>query len=99
MITRDQLFRDQNKYFALRTLSQCRHNFVLIYFLVKKYVYCLQNMPDKRQLVTSNICFGSKIAGLLDHSYKKCPLASSIKTMKLLLTRSSFIFLQNLKLN
>ena len=61
---RDQLFRNQDKYFALRILSRSRHNFVLIYFFVNKYVYRLHNMPDKRRLVTSNICFGSEIAGL-----------------------------------
>ena len=31
-------------------------------------------MPDKRRLVTSKVCFGSKKAGLLDHSYNKCAL-------------------------
>ena len=35
---RDQLFRNQNKYFALRILSRSRHNFVLIYFFVNKYL-------------------------------------------------------------
>ena len=34
MIPRNQLFRNQNKYFALQILSQSRHNFVLIYFFV-----------------------------------------------------------------
>ena len=68
---RDQLFWNQNKYFALRILSQSTHNFVFIYFFVNKYVFCLHYMPDKRRLVTSSICFGSKIAGLLDHSYNK----------------------------
>ena len=66
MIPRDQLFQNQNKYFALRILSQSRHNFVLIYFFVNKYGYCLHNIPDKRRLVTSTICFGSEIAGLLE---------------------------------
>ena len=32
---RDQLFRFQNKYFALRILCRSRHNFVLIYFSLK----------------------------------------------------------------
>ena len=31
-------------------------------------------MPDKRQLVTSKVFFGSEIAGLLDHSYNKYAL-------------------------
>ena len=35
---RDQLFRFQNKYFVLRILSRSRHNFVLIYFFVNKYL-------------------------------------------------------------
>ena len=44
------------------------------YFFVNKYVYCLHNMPDKRRLVTSKVCFGSEKSGLLDHSYNKCAL-------------------------
>ena len=32
-------------------------------------------MPDKRRHVTPKICFGSKIAGLLENSYHKCALA------------------------
>ena len=76
---RDQLFRNQNKCFALRILTRSRHNFVLIYFFVNKYVYCLHNMPDKRRLVTSKVCFGSEKAGLLDHSYNKCALESPHK--------------------
>ena len=40
--------------------------FVLIYFFVSKYVYYLHIMPDKRRLVTSDICFGSEIYGLLE---------------------------------
>ena len=63
---RDQLFWNQNKYFALRILSRSRHNFVLIYFFVNKYVYCLHNIPDKRRLVTSKVCFCSEIVGLLE---------------------------------
>ena len=64
---RDPKFQTQNKYFAFRLLSQSTHNFVFIYFFVNKYyVFCLHYMPDKRRLVTSNICFGSKIAGLLE---------------------------------
>ena len=43
-------------------------------FFVNKYVYCLHNKPDKRQLVTSKVFFGSEKAGLLDHSYNKCAL-------------------------
>ena len=35
---RNQLFRFQNKYFALRILSRSRHNFVLINFFVNKYL-------------------------------------------------------------
>ena len=31
-------------------------------------------MPDKRRLVTSNICFGSKISGLWNHSYNNYAL-------------------------
>ena len=31
-------------------------------------------MPDKRRLVTSKICFGSKKVGLLENSYHKCAL-------------------------
>ena len=69
---RVQLFWNQNKYMALRILSQSRHNFVLIYFSIKKYVYCLHNMPDKRRLLTSKVCFGSEKAGLLENSYNKC---------------------------
>ena len=33
-------------------------------------------MPGKRRLVTSKVCFGSEKAGLLDHSYNKCALAT-----------------------
>ena len=32
-------------------------------------------MPSKRQLVTSELCFGTENAGLLDFSYDKCALA------------------------
>ena len=49
--------------------------FVLIYFFINKYVFCLYNMPDKRRLVTYNIYFGSEKAGLLENSYHKCALA------------------------
>ena len=63
---RDQLFRNQNEYFVLRILSQSKHNFVLIKFFVNKYLYCLHNMHNKRQLVTSKICFGSEKFGLLE---------------------------------
>ena len=35
---RDQLFRNQNKYFAFRILSRSRHDFVLIYFFLNKYI-------------------------------------------------------------
>ena len=38
MIPRDQLFRNQSKYFSLRILTQSRHNFVLIYFLTASIV-------------------------------------------------------------
>ena len=31
-------------------------------------------MPSKRRLVTSEICFGSEKAGLLENSYNKCAL-------------------------
>ena len=31
-------------------------------------------MPSKRQLVISEICFGTEKAGLLDFSYNKCAL-------------------------
>ena len=31
-------------------------------------------MPSKRRLVTSEICFGTEKAGLLDFSYDKCAL-------------------------
>ena len=61
-------------YIALRILSRSRHNFVLTYFFVNKYVYCLHNMPEKKRLVTSKVCFGSEKAGLLYHSYNKCAL-------------------------
>ena len=61
MIPRDQLFRNQNKYFALPILSQSRHKFVLIYFFVNKYVYARQ-----KTTLTSKNCFGSEIAGLLE---------------------------------
>ena len=71
---RDQLFRNHNKYFALRILSRSRHNSVLIYFFVNKYVYFFHNMPNKRRLVTYKVCFVSEKAGLLDHSYNKCAL-------------------------
>ena len=67
---------------ALRILSQSSHNFVLIYFFVSKYVHCLYNMPNKRRLVTSKICFGSKEAGLLENSYHKCALAFSTELRK-----------------
>ena len=36
--------------------------------------YCLHNMPIKRRLVASEICFGTEKAGLLDSSYNKCAL-------------------------
>ena len=65
---RDQLFRNQNKYFALRKLSRTLHNFVLIYFFVNKYVYYLHNMPDKIRLVRFEICFDSEKAGFLENS-------------------------------
>ena len=39
MIPRDQLFRNQNKYFVLRMLSRSRHNSVLIYFFTASK-YC-----------------------------------------------------------
>jgi len=71
---RDQLFRNQNKYFALRILRRSRHNFVLIYFFVNKYVYCFHIMPDKRRLVTSKVCLCSEKAGLLKNSYNKWAL-------------------------
>ena len=72
---KDQLFRNQNKYFALRILSRSRHtNFVLIYFFVNKYVYCFLNIPDIRRLITSKVCFGSEKAGFLENSYDKCAL-------------------------
>ena len=75
MIPRDQLFRSQNKYFALRILSRSRHNLVVIYFFVDKYILCsLFDMPNKRRLVKSKVCFDSEKAGLLDHSYNKCAL-------------------------
>ena len=32
------------------------------------------NMPDKRRLVTTKVCFGSEKAGLLENSYNKCAL-------------------------
>ena len=57
---RDQLFRNQNKYFALRILSRSRHTFVLIYFFINKYLYCFYNMPYKRRLVTSKLCVRSE---------------------------------------
>ena len=75
---RDQKFQTQNKYFALRILSQSTNNFVFIYFFVNKYIFCLHYMPDKRRLVTSKVCFGSVKAGLLDHSYNQCALATLI---------------------
>ena len=62
---RDQLFRNQNKYFAIQILRRSRQNFVLVCFFVNKYVYCWHNMPVKRRLVTSKVYFGSEIAGLL----------------------------------
>ena len=31
-------------------------------------------MPRKRRLVTSELCFGTEKAGLLDFSYNKCAL-------------------------
>ena len=31
-------------------------------------------MPSKRRLVTSEICFGTEKAGLLDFLYNKCAL-------------------------
>ena len=31
-------------------------------------------MPDKRQLVTSKVCFGSEKAGHLENYYDKCAL-------------------------
>ena len=34
-------------------------------------------MPSKRRLVTSEICFGTEKAGLMDFSYNKCALAPS----------------------
>ena len=38
----NQLFRNQNKYFALRILSRSRNNFVLIYFFVIRIrIVCL----------------------------------------------------------
>ena len=39
--------------------------------------YCLHTMPSKRRLVTSEICFGTEKAGLLDFSYNKCALGLS----------------------
>ena len=45
-------------------------------------------MPSKRGLVTSEICFGTEKAGLLDFSYNKCALESDCvlhKMKKLLL--------------
>ena len=36
-------------------------------------------MPSKRQLVTSEICFGTEKAGLLDFSYNKCALGNKIQ--------------------
>ena len=39
--------------------------------------YCLHDMPSKRRLVTSEICFGTEKAGHLDFSYNKCALASA----------------------
>ena len=39
-------------------------------------------MPDKKRLVTSKVCFGSEKAGLLDHSYNKCALGMSYKTLR-----------------
>ena len=35
-------------------------------------------MPSKRRLVTSEICFGTEKAGLLDFSYNKCALKDVI---------------------
>ena len=35
------------------------------------YIICI-TYPNKRRLVTSQVCFGSEKAGLLDHSYNKC---------------------------
>ena len=44
-------------------------------------------MPSKRRLVTSEICFGTEKAGLLDFSYNKCAQEKSamLKKSKMIL--------------
>ena len=44
MIPRNQLFRKQNKYFALRILSQSGHNF-LFWFTTNMYIICIISKP------------------------------------------------------
>ena len=41
-------------------------------------------MPSKRRLVTSEICFGTEKAGLLDFSYDKCALDQLCKKFHLI---------------
>ena len=64
---RHQLFRNQNKYFALRILSWSRHNFDLIYFFRKQihtYIVCI--ICPTKENSRSKIWLGSEKAGLLE---------------------------------
>ena len=77
ILQRDHLFGAQNKYFALRILRQSRQNFVLVNFFVNKYVHHLQNVPEKRQLVISNICFEPGVLKITRVVIANAPLAIS----------------------
>ena len=51
-------------------------------------------MPSKRRLVTSEICFGTEKAGLLDFSYIKCALVFHvfIQVRKILACESKTLY-------
>ena len=49
-----------------------------LFFRKQIFYYCLHNMPSKRRLVISEICFGTEKAGLLDLSYNKCALDNKL---------------------
>ena len=57
-----------NKYFVLRILTRSKHKFVLICLFVNKNN---NNMPNKRQLVTSKFPFITQQLFSWKHSYRK----------------------------
>ena len=70
---------EHKQIFCASNIEWIQTYFVLIHFFVNKYEHCFHNMPDKRRLVTSKVCFGSEKVGLLENSYNKCALANSFE--------------------